>query len=190
MRYLRRVGKAVAVWIVSNYTWGLVSGAFGFVVAAVLSGLVGVGNPYLLVALALLVAAGTAAVAPRAWSAWRHELGVRIKSEHWDNFEHKARILEIEVEIVNRTTKPKRILAYGLRVDSGETRGIDVEVWREVERRKQTHQRLEAISVIEPKDSAHGWLVYGLPLAPEIKGPIPYRLTVRDELNLDYEASP
>src|SRR5215210_2477129 len=112
---MTRFAKVAAAWLVSNALWTLTSGAIGFAVSSALRGLVGIANAYLLVAIALLVAAGIFAfVRPpvqRWWANRNQDLTVVIEREEWHNFDYRARIVEVLLSVKNRTSQEKRIQA-------------------------------------------------------------------------------
>jgi hypothetical protein len=125
----------------------------------------------------LLVLAGVAlALGPqvgsqvRSW--WRsHRQGealrVIIERAEWSNFRHQALILEMRVSVTNRTDTRKQLSGFQLQIHSGgqaPSESERAEVWREVEHRKQRRNTLDRISVLEPKETATGWMVYALPL--------------------------
>jgi hypothetical protein len=118
------------------------------------------------------------------------DLKVTILSKDWDNFQYQALILEMRVRIENRTDKRKKLSGFALTIQSGgASAGIfETTVLQEIERRKQTHPRLDYISVIEPKDTVTGWMVYAFP-RPFEPGEPTFTFAVSDELNVKYEAS-
>jgi hypothetical protein len=117
------------------------------------------------------------------------DLDVVIEREEWDSFQHEAFILELKVRITNHTGRTKRVTGYALLTDGRESPPVipTIEAHREVERRRNSHQRLDGQSTIEAGEHVVGWLVFPLPWSGD-PGPTGYTLTVHDELNQDYAA--
>ncbi len=128
---------------------------------------------------------------PAAQQGHVDDLSVEIDREDWDNYKWKARILEIRVKVTNQTDKRKKMTSFAVIVHGGPNTDVsstgDIELLREVERRKQNHPLLEGVSIIEPDDFARGWMVFPFPWTPD-PGPSRYSFIVRDELNIDYAA--
>jgi hypothetical protein len=59
---------------------------------------------------------------------------------------------------------------------------------REVEHRKQQHNTLDRISVLEPRETVTSWMVYALP-SKTTPGEPECTLTIIDELKNEYEAA-
>lgn len=119
------------------------------------------------------------------------DLSVEIEHEEWDNFKHKARILEIRVKVTNHTDRRKRMASFAVLIHGGPntypSSTGNTDLFREVERRKGNHPLLQGISIIEPRDFAKGWMVFPFPWSTDA-GPSGYSFMVRDELNVDYVA--
>jgi hypothetical protein len=92
--------------------------------------------------------------------------------------------------VANRTDVRKQLSAFQLQIHSGGqvAKGSEhLEVLREVEHRKQRRNALDRISVVEPKETVTGWMVYGLPWKTT-PGEPEYTFSVIDELKTEYEA--
>jgi hypothetical protein len=105
----------------------------------------------------------------RTWWRSRREgdaLGVVIDRAEWTNFRHLALILEMRVSVTNSTDTRKQLAGFQLQIHSGgqvADESEHLEALREVEHRKQRHNALDRISVLEPGETVTGWMVYGLP---------------------------
>jgi hypothetical protein len=126
----------------------------------------------------------------------RHEqlgeaLRVLIERAEWSNFRHRALILEMRVTVANRTDTRKQLSGFQLQIHSGGqvAKGSDhVEVLQEVEHRKQQHNTLDRISVLDPQETVTGWMVYAFPWKTT-PGEPEYTFSVIDELKNQYEAA-
>jgi hypothetical protein len=188
--------KVVGVWIASNYLWGLTGGAVGFIVSAALKGFLGIANAYLLVAVALLVAAAILAfvrpLVSRWWAVRNQDLDVEIEREDWHNFDYRARIVEVRLKVKNRTSYEKRIMATQLSTPGGH--GVEpaavqemanIEIHREVHRRRESLRQLQF--PLEANETQRGWMVFAFPWTTH-PGATPFTLVLIDELNIEYEA--
>jgi len=117
-----------------------------------------------------------------------HDLKVTIEHKDWESFRYQALILEMKVRIKNRKNKRKQLTGFTFQFEGG---GIpadfNTEVQQEVYRRSQTHPILRNISIVEPRTTVSGWMVYALPLREGPGEPV-FTFSVRDELNVEYEA--
>ena len=126
--------------------------------------------------------------ARRILDRWIPDLKVTIEQKDWELFRHQALILEMKVRIKNRKNKRKILTGFMFQHQGG---GIpadfDIEVMREVHRRSEAHPILRNHSIIEPRATVSGWMVYALPrrLSP---GEPPFTFSVNDELEVEYEA--
>jgi hypothetical protein len=148
----------------------------------------------------LLVLAGvtlalTAQFGSRVRTWWRSRrareaLRVVIERAEWTNFRHLALILEMRVSVTNRTDTRKQLAAMQLQIHSGGqvAKGSEhVEVLREVEHRKQRRNTLDRISVLEPRETVTGWMVFAFPWKTT-PGEPEYTFSVIDELKNEYQA--
>lgn len=119
---------------------------------------------------------------------WIPDLKVTIEQKDWDNFRHQALILEMKVKIKNRKNRRKILTGFMLQYEGGGIpANFDIEVMREVERRREAHHPLRNHSILEPHDTISGWMAYALPrrLSP---GEPEFTFSVSDELEVKYEA--
>jgi hypothetical protein len=147
-----------------------------------------------LLVLAGLILVLTAHFGPRIrvwWHSRRRALRVVIGRTVWTNFKHLALIAEMPVTVTNRTDTRKQLSAFQLQIHSGGqvAHGSEhVEVLREIEHRKQQRNTLDRISVLEPKETVTGWIIYPFPWKTT-PGEPDYTFTVIDELKNPYEAT-
>jgi hypothetical protein len=143
-----------------------------------------------------LILASIAHFGPRMRAWWRSRsegeaLCVVIERAEWTNFRHLALILEMRVSVTNSTDTPKQLAGFQLQIHSGghvADGSEHLEALREVEHRKQRRNMLDRISVLEPRETATGWMVYALPWKTT-PGEPEYTFTVIDELKNEYEAA-
>jgi hypothetical protein len=118
-------------------------------------------------------------------------LRVVIEHAEWSNFRYLALILEMRVSVTNRTDTRKQLAGFQLQIHSGgqvADGSKHLEVSREVEHRKQRHNALDRISVLEPGETVTGWMVYAFPWKTT-PGEPEYTFSVIDELKNQYEAA-
>ena len=127
----------------------------------------------------------------RTWWRSRRALRVVIERAEWSNFRHLALILEMRVRVANRTDTRKQLSGFQLQIHSGghvADGSGHLDALREVEHRKQQHNTLDRISVLEPRETVTGWMVYALPWKTT-PGEPDYTFTVIDELKNEYQAA-
>ena len=115
------------------------------------------------------------------------DLRATILKEEWDNYQHLALILELQLRLENRSSKRKQISSYDFNLHSGgyvADQGQQLALRQEVEARKRRHPQLP--SVLDARSKASGWLVYHLPWSGGARPD--YTLTVLDELSIQYQA--
>jgi hypothetical protein len=126
--------------------------------------------------------------ARRLFDRWTPDLRVTIEQTDWDNFRHEARILEMRVSIRNRKNRRKRITGFTFQHQGGGIpANLGIEVLRKVERRAQSHPPLTNHSIVEPRSTVTGWVVYPLPLSQN-PGEPDFTFSVSDELEVEYKA--
>lgn len=126
--------------------------------------------------------------ARRLLDQWIPDLKVTIEQKDWDNFRYQALILEMKVTIKNRKNKRKILTGFTLQHQGGGIpANFDIEVMREVERRRETHPKLRNHSIIEPRATVSGWMVYALPRRLSPGEPV-FTFSVSDELDVEYQA--
>lgn len=126
--------------------------------------------------------------ARRLLDKWIPDLKVTIERKDWEPFRHQALILEMNVRIKNRKNKRKILTGFTFQVQGrGIPADFDVDVQRVVHRRSETHPNLRNTSVVEPRATVSGWMVYAIPWSLSPGEPV-FTFSVSDELNVEYEA--
>jgi hypothetical protein len=116
----------------------------------------------------------------------QRDLDVVIEQEEWDAFQYEAHILEMRVRVTNNTGTRKTMTGFQLETRGAAKASANITVQREVEARKHRHPRLDHHSIVEPKTTVTGWLVYAWDWP--VNGPPDYTLKITDELNVQHEA--
>jgi hypothetical protein len=122
-----------------------------------------------------------------AWPGLRRvrhgDLRVTALEERWDNFQYLGFILEAKLRIENLTGHRKRVVSQAVTFE-GARPPTDMDIRREVERRKHNVQQLHA-SVIDPHDTVSGWMLFCFDDAGDHDS---YKFQITDELNKTYYA--
>jgi hypothetical protein len=125
--------------------------------------------------------------ARRLLDKWIPDLKVIIEQKDWQPFRHQALILEMKVKIRNRKNKRKILEGFMFQFQGGEGEPLNIEVQREVHRRSEAHPMLRNQSIIEPRATVSGWMVYAVPWPPSPGEPT-FTFAAYDELRVEYKA--